>query len=117
MDTETKNENVENIAGLRELADYLEAHPLLPKIRVLPYCDFWSKGSFPAFRDAMRAMGACKKELTDEKVRVSREFSGGIVLKFELDRDQVCKKIVTWDCGDSAMLAELGMMPEGVEAQ
>lgn len=104
----TPDPRVEYIAGLREIADWLEAHPEVP----LPYLATTQGGK--GFENALhiylrsggnqkaelaaiaRAMGKAEK-VTDDKLdrlNLVRRFAGIAVIAVA-DRDEVCERVVT----------------------
>lgn len=94
--------------GLREIADWLDAHPEVP----LPYQNYLMTGktetTFPIFvsswdgdeREQLatigRAMGRFDKfaKPDDDQFVIFRRF-GGIAVAVQADREQVCTKVVT----------------------
>lgn len=99
--------NAAVVQGLRELADYIEAHPGLPELHYISARRFCHGRD--ELRDAIQAMGSCEKKYDDNYVTAKADFSGGVTLEYHVDREAVCKKIITWDCGDAALLKELGL--------
>lgn len=100
---ETKQTTAE---GLRALADWYEAHPEIDAPHMSLY--FWERGGEAAKKLAAvaKAMGTCEKSFSDYSLTIKRQF-GPVWLTASVDRDAVCKKIVTYDCPES-LLAELG---------
>ena len=103
MNTESKTEtepivnpNAETIQGLRELADFLESRPGLPKID-------WAYARSGLYKgmathepgDVARMLGNCKKEAVSNNFTLKRDFPGVVELWFLWERDTVCKKVVT----------------------
>jgi len=86
------NEKVkEYCKGLREIADWYEAHPEidLPK-KELEVLSFSTENPAIA-RKAGLALGTFKKEVSDYIYRISKQFSG-VSLEFVFYRDKVCVK-------------------------
>jgi hypothetical protein len=105
-----KNEAV--VKGLRELADFLEARPDLEKVDFTlahGYMERRVGDVRERFARNLRAIGSCKKSFDDNYVSADVEFSGNVKLSFRIERGDICKKIVTWDCGDASFLKEIGM--------
>ena len=122
---------LEYVAGLRELADWIEAHPDIarPGTRFSVYPSN-TKAEAAA---CLAALMPCKKEYSDECLYIVREF-GPITLSFAFLRRSVCTRrvvgtkhvevhvipsrftaeqvieahdedIVEWDCGESLLTA------------
>lgn len=92
------------IKDLRNLADYLEAHPEFPQMdHFLLWADVYE---VEKFRTAAQNMGAVTKKFDDYRVHLEKHF-GMIKVSVEISRDKVCKKIITWDCPDDPLLAPL----------
>lgn len=86
--------------GLRQLADFLDAHPEVP----LPYMGSYQTGTFQPtmsiiligddqkeiLADIARAMGTAAKRVDDDRFR---QF-GGIALSVSASREQVCERVV-----------------------
>lgn len=73
--------------GLRELADWIEAHPDIP----LPptYFNNYSMDTKEDAAKCLKALKPCRKEYSGEMFSLSREF-GVIKLKFTFYRNAVC---------------------------
>jgi hypothetical protein len=108
--------NEDIVKGLRELADFLEARPELAKVDFVIGHGYLSAADNGRrrFAETVRTLGTCRKSFDDNHVNADVEFSGGVKLGFRIDREAVCKKIVTWDCGDASFLKEIGMDAEQV---
>lgn len=93
--------------GLREIATWFDLHSEIKKpwvgISLDPYPSDTAKERLAA---AAIALAPCEKSVGDWYVRLSRRF-GPIELTISMDRDAICKKVVTWDCPDS-LLSVLG---------
>lgn len=78
--------------GLRELADWYDAHPEIdiPGNHELNVSHLNSKDEARAL---IRALGACKKDYGSSLVTISRNF-GSIAVKFLFYRESVCRKVV-----------------------
>jgi len=120
---------IEYANGLRELADWIEEHPEMP--RPGPTLNVYELNSRDEAVACLKALGSCKKEYTENNFYLSREF-GPIKLAFMFYRTAVCKRrvvgvkevgtavvpariipeeiipahteeIVEWDCGESLL--------------
>lgn len=88
--------HAEFIQGLRELADFYEAHPevKLPHAAQLSIFS-WDKDQ--AVADAVRcahAFGHAEKSYSSDYFRMVRKFPGGVSLEFCTDRQTVCTPVV-----------------------
>jgi hypothetical protein len=103
--------------GLRAIAAWYEGHPEtpLPNTAVGHHLEVFTQvEDLPAL---IRSLGGIKKEWHDGFVWLTREFEGGLKLKFYVPRDTVCTKrvvrteyvpervipacnreIIEWDC-------------------
>jgi len=119
----------EYAAGLRELADWIEAHPERP--RPSGTLTVYSLNSREEAAACLQALGTCKKEYTEDNFYLSREF-GPIKLTFMFYRSAICSRrvvgqkqvgtqvipasitpetiipahtedIIEWDCGESLL--------------
>jgi hypothetical protein len=89
--TDERNEYVQ---GLRELADFIEAHPDAP----LPFV-----GAHNAFVDDKTRLGAIvracggrwEKSATEDYFYIRRTFAAGHTYEVNVSREQVCRKVVT----------------------
>jgi hypothetical protein len=112
-------EHNEYAAGLRLLADWLEAHPEIP----LPtyHINNYNLDTKEQAAELVRAFGSCKKKYSDDMFYVSKQF-GVLNYEFSFYRSGVCtprvvgvetipamfveahtipartKEIVEWDC-------------------
>jgi hypothetical protein len=115
------DERTKAIQGLRQLADFLEAHPAVP----LPV--LWGLNAYARSRADLAAaarVGGWTKSYNDSWFALSREFGeGAVTLEINIERGQVCRKVVTgtrvvpaqpesvvetydWVCDEPALLAE-----------
>ena len=92
------------VDGLRQIADFLEAHPDVE----LPHLASTITGTYEdtlniyivegdqkaKLATIARAMGQAEKVMADERIRVFRRFAG-IALVAQASRDQVCERVVT----------------------
>lgn len=100
---ETKQTTAE---GLRELADWYEAHPEVESPQVFIHIFELRGDAAKRLAVVAKAMGTCEKSLDDYNLTVKRNF-GPISLFAIVSRDAVCRKIVTYDCPKS-LLETLG---------
>ena len=100
--------NAEFVDSLRQIADFYEAHPEVPPPFSAPYlCFYPTKEQLPMI---IRAFGSCKKEVSEERFRLNREF-GSLTITASWDRNAVCtqrtvEKVVSevvWDCPESLL--------------
>lgn len=96
----------ELVEGLRELADFIEAHPELPIVEEpLVNVEFWCHENelYPwlnlgsvrlRLATAARAMGLASKRYTGSYFDVSKEFGDCVKLTFTANRENVCRKVV-----------------------
>ena len=86
----TRREEV--IQGLRELADFLERNPTVPT----PYAGV-TVDVFPRDREELRQVAAAaswEKVYSTNWFWLQKDFSGGVSLHVDLERDQVCRRVV-----------------------
>lgn len=115
MSNSTNDETTEKpsseayVRGLREMADFIEAHPELPTPHYGSATSFfWS--DLAGFTLALNAMGSFKKQYDEHEVRITREFSGGVQMYASVKREALgCRKIVQWDCPDKSLMRSLGL--------
>jgi len=81
----------EYAAGLRELADWIEAHPEMP--RPGGTLTVYTLNSREEAAACLKALGTCQKEYTESNFYLSREF-GPIKLTFMFYRSAVCQRRV-----------------------
>lgn len=79
------------IQGLRQLADFLEAHPEAPlsHVHVMEYI-----AKRDQFKHVARVMGNIDKTLNDDFFGIERCF-GPVVYRIFTDRGNICERIVT----------------------
>jgi len=90
--TEAVSPAVEYARGLRQLADWIEAHPEIdvPTTSIDVYGAADTKESAAHI---MRALGRCDKEFQDTLFNLRRSF-GPVVYRFVFTREAVCEKKV-----------------------
>ena len=132
--------HAEFIQGLRELAEFYEAHPelSLPDTRTMNLYYFaYSVADRITARDKMitaaRAFGKATKKYAGEYFFLRKEFSGGVCLEANVNRETVCEPVVVgytdepekvipeqvvparrvprieWACGKSLLAAALAL--------
>lgn len=92
--TEETNRRRDYAQGLRELADFIDAHPDIP----CPYGE--AHNAFVRDKAQLgmiaRAVGGrWDKNGTSQFFYIRREFAGGHSYEVNVSRDQVCRKVVT----------------------
>ncbi len=80
------------VSGLREMADWYEAHPNIPTPKDFSVYEFKSENKAAAQKVA-RALGTFDKKLDDTFLKLQRDF-GGISLRFVFYRKLVCQRRV-----------------------
>ena len=102
------NNNQGLIDGLRLAADFLESKPEFPKLSTLVpqymYLRVWDKD---ALKEAARQLGSFEKKFSDLYFELHRKFTPEFEIQVTIGREEVCKKIVTWDCPDDESLLKL----------
>jgi len=129
IETPTQKEQrqrAEGIQVIREVIDFLEAHPRLPLPSLSPmYCWFYNKEELI---EAVKELGDCKKVYQGNYFMAVKNFHG-FELQVATPKETVCKQIVTkkivqeqvpvtwelqdvekeivtWDCPDSLLAPE-----------
>lgn len=100
------NNNQSLIDGLRQAADLLESKPEFPAFsqqRITLWC--WNDKEL--LRHAARHLGSFTKEFTTHYFELHRRLNEAVSIEVLIDREQICKKIVTWDCPDDESLLKL----------
>ena len=122
--TDTTTERAALVQGLRDLADFLAAHPELPG-PLVPQFNVWGLQKADLARMVLK--GSWEKIYQGGLFMLRRSF-GPVQLDFNADRSQVCRRVVTgtrvipptpeqivedveWICEDSL----LGYDPVGTE--
>ena len=82
----------EYVKGLRDLADWYEAHPEI-ELPYEPVHDNYAVNSKEDAASVIRALGRCDKEYSGNLLTISRQF-GPIKAKFVFYREAVCRKVV-----------------------
>lgn len=102
MSTDVKvNNNAALIVGLREAADYLDAHPDIPQFTISwLYRSVYKKEEL---RAAAKALGSFTKEVDEHQYALVHQI-GPLKLEIAIRRDEICTKRVIWDCPDDPLL-------------
>lgn len=120
----TPDEQTNLISGLREFADFLEAHPDLPMGRARQL-DVWfgyvptGQTHEPAMRQWATAFRTFEKK-TDEFLFMLKRAFGGLTVTVRADRDKVCRKmtlvkeVTEWVCPESLLSVD-AVEPEPAE--
>lgn len=105
-----ENNNAVLIVDLRETAAYLEANPQFPKLTIAVLASYLSERE--QLIEAAGHMGSFKKTYDDYNFALRKSF-GCVDVTVNIPRDQVCQKIITWNCpDDSALLREFAETAE-----
>lgn len=106
------NNNQALIDGLRKAADFLESRPEFPSLEKLygltrpQSLRLWVSDK-SELSVVARHLGSFTKEFTDHYFELHKAFNEAFEIEVLIDRTQVCKKIVTWDCPDDESLLRL----------
>lgn len=87
-----QDERDATIAGLRGAADFFEQNPAAPLTWTLDigyHCS--DRDEFVA---AARALGRADKDFSSGFASVTRDFGGGIVVRYQAYRSEVCERVV-----------------------
>lgn len=79
------------IAGLRELAMFMEEHPAIPAPN---HADLYLFPDTPEELRRLARSASWDKEYCSY-LTLTHEFSGGVALKAAIEREKVCRKVVT----------------------
>lgn len=107
------------IAGLRALADFLDAHPQVPCGYGMSMNTFAS--SKAELAEIARTAPKWRKSFSGEYAFLVQDFGGGVTYEVNINRETVCRKIVTgthveperivedivWECTDSLLGGDL----------
>ena len=100
------NNNQALIDGLRQAADFLESKPELPAMGKQTL-RMWTFGDKPKLQLAARHLGSFIKEFTPMYFQLLKPINEAVEIEVCIEREAVCKKIVTWDCPDDESLLKL----------
>ena len=115
------NNNQKLIDGLRLAADWLDSKPDFPAMdrlfgsKVPQTLRLWATDK-PQLKEAARQLGSFEKEFTDYYLELLKSFNEAVLLEVVINRERVCKKIVTWDCPDDDSLLQLVEVAEAEKA-
>ena len=115
------NNNQELIDGLRLAADWLESKPDFPNMdnifgsKMPQTLRLWATDK-PQLKEAARQLGSHEKKFTDNYFELRKSFNEAMRLDVTIRREQVCTKIVTWDCPDDDSLLRLVEVAEAEKA-
>lgn len=97
------NNNQALIDGLRKAIEFIEATPDLPTLSPQSL-RIWAWSDMDLFRKAAQHLGSFTKKFTDHYFELHKSFNANFEIVASLDREAVCKKIVTWECPDDESL-------------
>jgi len=80
------------IQGLRDLADFLTAHPTVPTPRYTTLNAFVQKAEVVG---AAKATGGWEKIYNQNWFYLRKTFPGGIEFDVTVEREQICRKVAT----------------------
>jgi hypothetical protein len=83
----------ETIDGLRELADYLEARPVIPVPYLSSLFAFADPERHP-ISEVARAMGGFEKSHDGDYLNLVKGFTGGFSLEVAYKSEEVCERVV-----------------------
>jgi len=101
------------VSGLREAADWFEAHPEVPmpgdvKISLYDLGDV--EAELETLKTIARAMGNAEKDFADEFFKLSHTFADAVTVTAIAWRENVCKRVVV---GTETVIEQ--KPPDGVE--
>ena len=108
------NENKALIDGLRMAADFLESRPDMPQLHPLTLRIFVWGGDKDRFREIARNLGSFTKKFTDHYIELHKTINGALDIEVNIDREAVCRKVISWMCDEDESLLKL---VEDAEAQ
>ena len=114
------NNNQALIDGLRMAADFLESTPAVPDLTFVYGCRhrqairLWLSDK-TQLHDVARQLGSFEKIFSDHYFELHKSINEALEIKVTIDREKVCKKIVTWDCPDDESLLKLVAAENGDE--
>lgn len=80
------------VRGLRELARFLAMHPEVP-MPVAPMINAYTRDR-EEFTSAALVLGSARKDGNETLFWLKKEFSGGISLDLNVQRETVCTKVI-----------------------
>jgi len=88
----TDERRAEVIAGLRQIADFLEQHPGVP---APDYSTLNSRAGTKEQIAAIARLATWRKDYGDNYFSLHKEFPGDLALDVYTERSTVCRKVVT----------------------
>jgi hypothetical protein len=88
--------NVDFAQALREMADFYEQHPKMPRPEIADTYTVFSVNTKDEFTGAVRQMangGKVEKSVGDTFYQAARTFGAGLVLRVVCYRDAICRKV------------------------
>lgn len=88
--------NVDFAQALREMADFYEAHPQMPRPEIRDVYRIFSASGKAEFVAAVRQLadgGKVEKGVDENFYRAKRTFGAGLVLEALCNRAEVCRKV------------------------
>ena len=87
-----ENPNADLIAGLREMADFLDVRPTIQQLdgRQLSIYAHHSKETLPG---ALRLLGTCTKDSAERSIHFRRVFTGGPSIIFFALKESICERV------------------------
>lgn len=87
-----QDERAATVAGLRAAADFFEANPDAP----MPFGVDLGRhmNDRDEFVSAVRALGSARKDFGSTYAQVARSFGGGVEIRYQAYREQVCERVV-----------------------
>ena len=87
------------INGLRELADFLDNHPLIPVPYIGTCCVFLTPVDDRTMREQIadlirHAPGKWNKASFEPYFAVTRRFTGGVTIQLTTEQERVCERVV-----------------------
>jgi hypothetical protein len=100
----TPTERAAQIAGYREMADFLEQHPEVPMPVASESLYFWNKKEFLSAASSLAKAGGVEKISEEGDYKVRRMF-GPVRFTFSIRREIVCQLVTpaVYDCPDSLL--------------
>ena len=101
------NENKALIDGLRMAADFLESRPDMPQLHPLTLRIFVWGPDKDKFREIARNLGNFTKKFTDHFVELHKPINAALDIEVFIDREAVCRKVISWMCDEEESLLKL----------
>ena len=102
-----ENEEKSIADGLRELADWYEKHPEItcPVVHI-NIVSLTANDKVSELGTIAKAFGTCKKTVNNWSFSINRDF-GPVRAYAHVGREEVCKRVIKWECPES-LLAAIG---------